>query len=402
VTRVTNLQVALKRVEKNAGSPGIDGMRTDELRPWLRQNWKDLVRALLDETYRPQAIRRHEIPKDNGGVRVLGIPTVLDRFIQQALLQVLQPIFDPGFSDHSYGFRPGRSAHDAVERARGYIEDGRRVVVDVDLEKFFDRVNHDVLMSRVARRVTDKRVMKLIRGYLNSGVLENGLVSPTEEGTPQGGPLSPLLSNLLLDELDKELEQRGHRFVRYADDCNIYVRSERAGERVMAGTKRFLERRLRLKVNEQKSAVGKPSERKFLGYSFTSEAAPRRKIAKQSVQRFKERVRELTKRGRNLQLVVTDLTRYLRGWAGYYGWCETKSQLRELDGWTRRRLRSYIWRQWQHPRRRYRILRRHDVPARQAWQVVHFGPWRASRSQALSRVLSNAYFRALGLASVAR
>jgi RNA-directed DNA polymerase len=256
-------------------------------------------------------------------------------------------------------------------------------------------------MSKVARRVTDKRILKLIRGYLTSGILENGLVSPTEEGTPQGGPLSPLLSNLMLDELDKELEQRGHRFVRYADDCNIYVRSERAGERVMAGTKRFLERRLRLKVNEQKSAVGKPSERKFLGYSFTSEAAPRRKISKQSVQRFKERVRELTKRGRNVQQVVTDLTRYLRGWAGYYSWCETKSQLQVLDGWTRRRLRRYIWRQWQRPRRRYRILRRHGVPARQAWHVVHFGPWRASRSQALARVLPNAYFKSLGLHSLA-
>jgi RNA-directed DNA polymerase len=311
----------------------------------------------------------------------LGIPTAVDRFIQQAVLQVLQPEWEQTFSEYSYGFRPERSAHQAIAKAQEHINAGYEVVVDIDLEKFFDRVNHDVLMSRVARRVVDKRVLQLIRGYLNSGVLENGLVSPTDEGTPQGGPLSPLLSNLLLDELDKELEQRGHRFVRYADDCNIYVRSERAGERVMAGTKRFLERRLRLKVNEQKSAVGKPSERKFLGYSFTSEAAVRRKIAKPSGQQFKERVRELTKRGRNLQLVVTDLTRYLRGWAGYYGWCETKSQLRELDGWTRRRLRRYIWRQWQRPGRRYRILRRHDVPTRQAWHVVHFGPWRASRSQ---------------------
>jgi len=376
-------------------------MGVEELKPYLKQHWTRLRAQLLSGSYEPQPVRRVEIPKAGGGQRKLGIPTAADRLIQQAVLQILQPEWDQTFSEYSYGFRPERSAHQAIAQAQKYINTGYEVVVDIDLEKFFDRVNHDVLMSRVARRVADKRVLKLIRGYLNSGVLENGLVSPTDEGTPQGGPLSPLLSNLLLDELDKELERRGHRFVRYADDCNIYVRSERAGERVLAGTKRFLERRLRLKVNEQKSAVGKPSERKFLGYSFTSEAAPRRKIAKQSVQRFKERVRELTKRGRNLQLVVTDLTRYLRGWAGYYGWCETKSQLQALDGWTRRRLRRYIWRQWQRPRRRYRILRRHGVPVRQAWRVVHFGPWRASRSQALSRVLPNAYFASRGLHSLA-
>jgi RNA-directed DNA polymerase len=396
-----NLKQALKRVERNKGAAGVDGMGVEELKPYLKQHWTKLRVQLLSGSYEPQPVRRVEIPKAGGGQRKLGIPTAVDRFIQQAVLQVLQPEWDQTFSEYSYGFRPEHTAHQAIAQAQEYINAGYEVVVDIDLEKFFDRVNHDVLMSRVARRVTDKRVLKLIRGYLNSGVLENGLVSPTDEGTPQGGPLSPLLSNLLLDELDKELERRGHRFVRYADDCNIYVRSERAGERVLAGTKRFLERRLRLKVNEQKSAVGKPSERKFLGYSFTSEAAPRRKIAKQSVQRFKERVRELTKRGRNLQLVITDLTRYLRGWAGYYGWCETKSQLQVLDGWTRRRLRRYIWRQWQRPRRRYRILRRHGVPASQAWHVVHFGPWRASRSQALSRVLPNAYFASRGLPSLA-
>lgn len=396
-----NLKQALKRVERNQGAAGVDGMGVEELKPYLKQHWTRLRGQLLSGSYEPQAVRRVEIPKAGGGRRKLGIPTAVDRFIQQAVLQVLQPEWDQRFSEYSYGFRPERSAHQAIAKAQEYIKAGYEIVVDIDLEKFFDRVNHDVLMSRVARRVADKRVLKLIRGYLNSGVLENGLVSATDEGTPQGGPLSPLLSNLLLDELDKELERRGHRFVRYADDCNIYVRSERAGERVMAGTKRFLERRLRLKVNEQKSAVGKPSERKFLGYSFTSEAAPRRKIAKQSVQRFKERVRELTKRGRNLQLVVTDLTRYLRGWGGYYGWCETKSQLQVLDGWTRRRLRRYIWRQWQRPQRRYRILRRHGVPASQAWRVVHFGPWRASRSQALGRVLPNAYFVTRGLHSLA-
>ena len=395
-----NLKQALKRVQRNKGAGGVDGMRVEELKPYLKQHWPGLRAQLLSGSYEPQPVRRVGIPKAGGGERKLGIPTALDRFLQQAVLQVVQPEWDQTFSEYSYGFRPERSAHQAIAKAQEHINAGYEVVVDIDLEKFFDRVNHDVLMSRVARRVADKRVLKLIRGYLNSGVLENGLISPTDEGTPQGGPLSPLLSNLLLDELDQELERRGHRFVRYADDCNIYVRSERAGERVMAGTKRFLERRLRLKVNEQKSAVGKPSERKFLGYSFTNEAAPRRKIAKQSVQRFKERVRDLTKRGRNLQLVVTDLTRYLRGWAGYYSWCETKSQLRELEGWTRRRLRGYIWRQWQRPRRRYWILRHHGVPASQAWHVVHFGPWRASRSQALSRALPNVYFAKRGLPSL--
>ena len=395
-----NLKQALRRVEENKGAAGVDGMRVPELRRHLKQHWPKLREQLLKGNYQPAAVRRVEIPKAGGGMRKLGIPTALDRFIQQAMLQVLQGDWDASFSEHSYGFRPSRTAHQAIAKAQEYINAGWETVVDIDLEKFFDRVNHDVLMSRVARRVADKRVLKLIRAYLNSGVLENGLVSPTDEGTPQGGPLSPLLSNLLLDEWDRELERRGHRFVRYADDCNIYVRSERAGERVLAGMTQFLAKRLRLKVNEQKSAVGKPSERKFLGYSFTSQTPTKRRIASPSVQRFKERVRELTKRGRKVQLVITELSRYLRGWAGYYGRTEWPSQLSELDGWVRRRLRCYVWRQWQRPRRRYRHLRQTGAPPRQAWAVVHCGPWRASRSQALSRALSNASLRTLGLYSL--
>lgn len=395
-----NLRAALKRVEENKGAAGVDGMRVEELRGYLKQHWRQLQEQLLNGSYQPAAVRRVEIPKTGGGMRKLGIPTVVDRFIQQALLQVLQADWDATFSEYSYGFRPGRTAHQAIAQAQEYINAGYGVVVDLDLEKFFDRVNHDVLMSRVARRVADKRVLKLIRAYLNSGVLENGLVSPTEEGTPQGGPLSPLLSNLLLDEWDRELERRGHRFVRYADDCNIYVRSERAGARVLAGMKQFLSKRLRLQVNERKSAVGKPSERKFLGYSFGKGTPARRRIAPESVGRFKQRVRELTKRGRNLQCVVKELSQYLRGWAAYYKHTEWSGQLRDLDGWVRRRLRCYVWREWQRGRRRYWIMRRHGVESQHAWHTVHLGPWRASRSQSLSRVLSNAYFRQHGLYSL--
>ncbi len=397
-----NLKAALKRVERNKGAAGVDQMSVTELRPYLREHWTTLREQLLKGSYQPQPVRRVEIPKAGGGMRKLSIPTAVDRFIQQAIMQVLQREWDATFSEHSYGFRPNRTAHQAIAEAQEYINAGYGVVVDIDLEKFFDRVNHDILMSRVARRVSDKRVLKLIRAYLTSGVLENGLVSPTDEGTPQGGPLSPLLSNLLLDDLDRELERRGHRFVRYADDCNIYVRTERAGGRVMTGIKRFLEKKLRLKVNEQKSAVGKPSERKFLGYSYTNEARVRRRISPQSLARFKERVRELTRRGRSLLVVVRELSLYLRGWFGYYQYTEWPGQLRELDGWVRRRLRLYVWRAWQRPKRRYRIMRAHGAEARHAWRVIHLGPWRASKSPAVTRVLPNAYFRAIGLYSLFR
>jgi RNA-directed DNA polymerase len=297
-----NVKEALRRVKANAGAAGVDGMSVKELPGYLRENWQRLKEQLLTGTYRPQPVRRVEIPKSGGGTRKLGIPTVVDRFVQQAVLQVLQERWDPTFSEYSFGFRPGRSAHQAVAKAQEYIQAGHDWVVDIDLEKFFDRVNHDVLMGRVARRISDKRMLKLIRGFLNSGVMENGLVGPTEEGTPQGGPLSPLLSNLLLDELDRELERRGHRFVRYADDCNIYVKSERAGQRVMEGVKGFLTRKLRLKVNESKSAVARPKDRKFLGFSFTSGEVVKRRIAPQAIKRFKERIRELTRRTRGISI----------------------------------------------------------------------------------------------------
>jgi RNA-directed DNA polymerase len=340
-----NLKEALARVKRNKGAAGIDGMSVDELPTYLKEHWPTIRAQLLEGTYKPQPVRRVEIPKASGGTRPLGIPTVLDRFIQQAVLQVLQADWDGTFSGTSFGFRPKHSAHQAVEQAQAYIASGHGFVVDIDLEKFFDRVNHDILMGLVAKRVTDKRILKLIRGFLTAGVLIDGLVGPTDEGTPQGGPLSPLLSNLMLDVLDKELEKRGHCFVRYADDCNIYVRSQRAGERVMAGIEQFLVKRLKLKVNTAKSAVAVPRERKFLGFSFTTGPSIKRRLAPQTVVRFKARVLEMTRRTRGMSLaqIIGELSRYLRGWRGYFGFCETPSVLRELDQWMRRRLRALVW-----------------------------------------------------------
>jgi RNA-directed DNA polymerase len=343
-----NCQQALRRVKANKGSPGIDGMRVEKLPGYLKRHWPALREQLLSGTYEPQPVRRVEIKKPDGGVRKLGIPTVLDRMIQQVVLQVLQRRWDPTFSEHSHGFRPQRSAHQAVAKAQQYIAEGNRWVVDLDLEKFFDRVHHDKLMAAIARRVSDKRMLKLIRAFLESGVMENGLVSPVEEGTPQGGPLSPLLSNLVLDELDRELERRHHRFARYADDCNIYVRSERAGKRVMQSVTGFITRRLQLKVNEAKSAVARPQDRKFLGFSFTYGRGPKRRIAPKALHRCKRKVRELTPRtrGMSLEQMTKELATYLRGWKGYFGFCETPSVLRGLDQWVRHRLRAMIWKQW--------------------------------------------------------
>lgn len=399
-----NLKKALAQVKRNKGAAGVDGMTVGELPAYLKEHWLTIRARLLDGTYKPQLVRRVEIPKASGGLRPLGIPTVLDRFIQQAVMQVLQAEWDRTFCENSFGFRPGRSAHQAVERAQAYIASGHAVVVDIDLEKFFDRVNHDILMGLVAKRVADKRLLKLIRGFLTAGVMEGGLVSPTEEGMPQGGPLSPLLSNLMLDVLDKELEKRGHRFVRYADDCNIYVRSQKAGERVLAGLEKFLEKRLKLKVNKAKSAVAKPSVRKFLGFSFTGGRSPRRRIAPQALARFKARVRELTRRavGQSLAQIVKKLSAYLIGWRGYFGFCQTPSVLRALDEWIRRRLRALAWKQWKRGRTRFAELRRRGVGRDLAAKTAASprGPWRLAQSPALNTALSNSFLGSLGLRPV--
>jgi RNA-directed DNA polymerase len=401
-----NLKQALARVKRNKGAPGVDGMTVESLSAHLKEHWPTIRARLLEGAYEPQPVRRVEIPKPAGGVRALGVPTVLDRFIQQAVLQVLQAHWDGTFSASSYGFRPGRSAHQAVAAAQAFIASGRRVVVDIDLEKFFDRVNHDILMGLVAKRVADKRILRLVRGFLTCGVLADGLVGPTDEGTPQGGPLSPLLSNLMLDVLDKELERRGHAFARYADDCNIYVGGRRAGERAMASVERFLARRLKLKINAAKSAVAPSSQRKFLGFSFTGGATPKRRIAPQALARFKERVRAVTRRTRGVSLerIAKDLSRYLIGWRGYFGFCQTPSTLKALDQWIRRRLRSVVWKQWKRGQTRFAELRRRGVGVDLAAQTAGsaHGPWRISNSPALAIALPNAYFRnTLGLASIA-
>jgi len=399
-----NLRRALAQVRRNQGAPGIDGMTIEDLAAYLKDHWTQIRVQLLEGSYRPQPVRRVEIPKASGGTRALGIPTVLDRFVQQAVLQLLQADWDPSFSEASFGFRPGRSAHQAVARAQEHIAAGYGWVVDLDLEKFFDRVNHDILMGLVAKRVEDRRIRRLIRGFLTAGVLTGGLVSPTEGGTPQGGPLSPLLSNLMLNELDRELERRSHRYVRYADDCNIYVRSRRAGERVMASVEGFLTRRLKLKLNTAKSAVDRPVARQFLGFSFTSEKEPRRRLAPQTLARFKKRVRELTRRtcGRSLAQTVAGLARYLKGWRAYFGFCQTPSVLGKLTPWIRRRLRCLVWVQWKRGSTRYKALRQrgvgHVLAANTAGSCR--GPWRLSNSSAMTIAFPNAIFAALGLPSL--
>lgn len=401
-----NMLKALGSVEANKGSAGVDGMPVEALRAWLRDNWPQLKEQLLTASYKPQPVRGVQIPKPGGkGVRQLGIPTVVDRLIQQALNQAMQPLFDGGFSNSSYGFRPGRSAHQAVRQAQAYVSEGRRWVVDMDLEKFFDRVNHDVLMSRVARKVKDKRALKLIRCYLEAGMLQGGLVSQRVEGTPQGGPLSPLLSNILLDDLDKELEKRGHRFCRYADDCNIYVHSQRAGQRVLASVTRFVQERLKLKVNQDKSAVERPWNRKFLGYSMTFHKHPRLKVAPASVERLKAKMREELRkaRGRNLGRVIEEkLTPILRGWINYFKLAQVKGIFEELDGWLRRKLRCLLWRQWKRPVTRAKNLIKRGLPEVRAWTSAYNGrgPWWNAGAQHMNEAFPQRFFDQMGLASL--
>jgi RNA-directed DNA polymerase len=399
-----NMITAIERVERNGGAPGIDGMTVEELRPYLVEHWLEIREALDRESYQPKPVRRVEIPKSDGGKRMIGIPTVLDRLLQQAIAQVLTPLFEERFSEYSYGFRPGRSAHDAVKQAQRYIQEGNEWVVDIDLERYFDRVNHDMLMARVARVVKDKSVLKLIRGYLNSGVMINGVVTKTEEGTPQGGPMSPLLSNIMLDDLDRELEKRGHKFVRYADDCNIYVKSKRAGERVMASVKAFLEKKLKLKVNPKKSKVERGTRVKFLGFSFykrNGEVLIR--VAKQSLERFCQKLRRLTKRTRSgkLEDIIQEINRYTIGWMGYYWQANTPSVYERLDGWIRRRLRQMIWKRWKRGTTRYKALIKLGVPRGRAQEGAGGkSPWRMSRTPVINEALSNVYFRNLGLKSL--
>jgi RNA-directed DNA polymerase len=401
-----NLIVALHRVERNKGAAGVDEMPVSELRPYLKEHWPRIKEELLNGSYRPAAVREVLIPKPGGkGMRKLGIPTVVDRLIQQALHQVLNPIFDPFFSEHSYGFRPGRSAHQAVLQAREHVSGGRRWVVDMDLEKFFDNVNHDILMSRVSRRVGDRRVLAVIRRYLQAGTLAGGVESPRQEGTPQGGPLSPLLSNILLDDLDKELERRGHAFCRYADDCNIYVQSRRSGERVLASITGFLMERLKLKVNRAKSAVARPWQRKFLGYSMTMHKQPRLKVAPASVHRLKTRLRMEIRRGRGRNLgrfITEDLRPLLKGWINYFKLAEVKGVFEELDGWIRRKLRNILWRQWKRSKTRARKLMQCGLDEVRAWKSAtnRRGPWWNSGASHMNQAIPKGFFDRLGLVNL--
>lgn len=400
----SNMLCAYERVVKNQGAPGVDGVTVAEFKPWLQAHWPRVREVLLAGDYLPSAVRKVEIPKPQGGVRTLGIPTVLDRLIQQALHQVMQPLFEPEFSESSYGFRPGRNAHQAVRAARSYVAEGRRWTVDLDLEKFFDRVNHDVLMARVVRKVKDERVLKLIRRYLEAGLMEGGVVSARREGTPQGGPLSPLLSNILLSDLDCELERRGHRFCRYADDCNIYVRSERSGQRVMRAITAFLEQRLKLKVNASKSAVARPWQRKFLGYSMTWHKKPKLKIAQPSHERFAEKIRSALRRarGHSLKQIIAQLNPALRGWVAYFRLTEVKGVLEELDGWIRHKLRTLLWRYWKRNHTRAKHLMRRGLSERRAWLSATNGrgPWWNGGASHMNEAYPKSWFDRMGLISL--
>jgi RNA-directed DNA polymerase len=401
VVEADNLKKAIDRVKRNKGAPGVDNMQVEELRPYLVTHWKRIKQELLDGTYQPSPVRRLEIPKPDGGVRELGVPTVLDRFIQQAIQQVLTPIFEPTFSEYSYGFRPKRSAHQAVRKAQQYIQQGKGIVVDIDLEKFFDRVNHDMVMAKVANQVSDKRIHKIIRRYLQAGVMLNGCCVRTEEGTPQGGPISPLLSNIMLNDLDHELTRRGHSFVRYADDCNIYVASKRAGQRVYASIAKFINERLKLKVNERKSAIDQPHKRKFLGFSFTSCWETKIRIAEQSRAKFKQTIRKLTNRNRGISMKerLEKLNAYLLGWSGYFRIAQTKSIFQGLDEWVRRRMRMCQLKQWKQCKTRLTNLMRLGIEEKWAVRIAYSrkGYWRLANTPQINKALGFAYWQEQGL-----
>ncbi|WP_236025754.1 group II intron reverse transcriptase/maturase [Geomonas azotofigens] len=399
-----NMMKALNRVVSNKGAAGVDGMTTGRLKEYLQREWPRMKEELLTGRYQPQPVRKVEIPKPGGGVRMLGIPTVVDRLIQQALYQELGPLFETGFSASSYGFRPGKSAHHAVKAARSHVASGLRWVVDIDLAQFFDRVNHDILMSRVARKVKDKRVLLLIRRYLQAGLFEGGIISPRSEGTPQGGPLSPLLSNILLDELDKELEKRGHSFCRYADDANVYVRTKRSAQRVMSSLTMFLETRLKLTVNQAKSAVDRPWNRQFLGYGMSNHRTPQIKVGGKSLERLKSKLREIGRkgRGRNVKRVIEELTPVLRGWSTYFKLSQVKKPFEEVDGWLRRKLRCIMWRQWKRPSTRARKLIQRGLSEERAWMSAQNGrgPWWNSGASHMNQAFDRSYFTKLGLISL--
>jgi group II intron reverse transcriptase/maturase len=402
-----NLNTAYQRVKKNGGAAGVDGMTVDEMYPYLREHGRELVTSIRGGWYKPKPVRRVEIPKPDGGVRLLGVPTVIDRMIQQAILQVLQPIFEPTFSDNSYGFRPGRNAQQAIEKAKKYYDDGYTHVVDIDLAKYFDTVNHDILLEFVRREVKDMSVIRLIRKFLKSGVMANGLYSPTEEGTPQGGNLSPLLSNIYLTEFDRMLEDRGHKFVRYADDCNIYVKSSRAAERVMESCTKFLEGKLRLKVNQEKSQTGSPLKLKFLGfalYELRGKAGIRPHV--KSLKKFKERIRELTsrKQGASIEIILAKLKRYTIGWLGYYSIADMKSRIEEFNGWIRRRIRQIYWKQWKGIKPKHDNLKRLGISDYVAWQWANsrLGYWRVAGSRILTRTLTNKYLESIGYDDISK
>lgn len=399
-----NLKKALEQVERNNGAPGVDGMQVDKLRAYLKANWHNIRQELLEGTYKPTPVRRVEIPKPDGGVRQLGIPTALDRFIQQAIQQVLTPIFEPMFSEHNYGFRRGKSARQAVRQAQRFIQQDKRIVVDIDLEKFFDRVNHDILMTKLAKYVRDSRIHKIIRRYLQAGVMLNGCCVATEEGTPQGGPISPLLANIMLNDLDIELTKRGHSFVRYADDCNIYVSSKRAGRRVYQSISLFITKQLKLKVNEGKSAIDFPWKRKFLGFSVTSCWQTKLRIAPKTIERFKANIRKLTSRKWSVSMKerLEKLNAYLLGWSGYFGIAETMSVFQRLDEWIRRRLRMCLLKQWKHCGTKLRNLMALGISEQWAGCVAFSRKryWRLANTHQINKALGLAYWRKQGLVTL--